>query len=127
MTKDLDVYEKKVALHLEAYSRAAAKKSGDVNGNMATVEMQDPLDFWTNQGACDFKTNIAEFCQDLMCVPCTSTSSEHLFSAAVFFHKIDQLESMQQMLWFNCPALLSLSVYLCFVFVLLPTNFAFVA
>ena len=45
----------------------------------------------------------------------------------VFFHKIDQLESMQQMLWFNCPALLSLSVYLCFVFVLLPTNFAFVA
>ena len=84
MTKDLDVYEKKVALHLEAYSRAAAKKSGDVNGNMATVEMQDPLDFWTNQGACYFKTNIAEFCQDLMCVPCTSTSSERLFSAAGF-------------------------------------------
>ena len=96
MTKDLDVYEKKVALHLEAYSRAAAKKSGDVNGNMATVEMQDPLDFWTNQGACDFKTNIAEFCQDLMCVPCISTSSGSVL--LVFLHKMDQLESIQQTL-----------------------------
>ena len=131
------------AIANDATKNDATKNDDNDNAKPTTVDHGNPIDFWIKQVInkvilcklqfCDlsyiqnstneYRTDLCEVAMDLMAVPCTSTASERLFSAAGYLSQNRSSRISPKNLEIRCLLKTNPSVWMIFFYLLL-SNFS---